>query len=224
MAIALKNFNAVPTNDGSVKISWQAFSEINNNYFSIERSNKPQFHGSEIARIYSKGQQLYSYTDNTPLQGTNYYRLKQVDEDGSFSYSNVVPVTLQNETLITVYPNPVKDILHIKGLDGTINYEAKIMNEKGNVVAATSITKNASYDLNLQNLNKGVYYLNLISSNKTLPTGRQETITIKFLKEYPNATEAYIICRTTAEYVLGDNNNIKVIPWKQLHTLFTIQK
>lgn len=58
----------------------------------------------------------------------------------------------------------------------------------------------------------------------TAPTLQDAKHLIKFLKEYPNATEAYIICRTTAEYVLGDNNNIKVIPWKQLHTLFTIQK
>lgn len=176
LPIALKNFSAVPTNDGSVKISWQALSEINNNYFSIERSNNQQFHGSEIARIYSKGQQSYSYTDNTPVQGTNYYRLKQVDKDGSFIYSNVVAVTLQNETSITVYPNPVKDILHIKRLDANMKYEIRIMNEKGNQVLTTSINKNSVYGLNVQNLSKGVYYLNLISSNK-------KTITIKFVKE-----------------------------------------
>jgi uncharacterized delta-60 repeat protein len=176
LPIALKNFNAVPKNDGSVKISWQALSEINNNYFSIERSANPQFHGSEIARIYSKGQQSYFYTDNTPLQGTNYYRLKQVDKDGSFTYSNIVSVTLQNGISVTVYPNPVKDILHIKGLDGTMSYEVKALNEKGNVIAATSIIKNASYNMNVRRLNKGIYYLNLVASNK-------KTITVKFVKE-----------------------------------------
>jgi hypothetical protein len=44
---------------------------------------------------------------------------------------------------------------------------------------------------------------------------------IKFLQEYSNATEAYIICRTPTEYVLGANKNIKVISWQQLHTIFT---
>ncbi|HVX25908.1 MAG TPA: T9SS type A sorting domain-containing protein [Parafilimonas sp.] len=183
LLIALKDFSAAPAGSGTIKLSWQAVSAVNNNYFSIERSSDSHFNGNEIAKIYSNGEQSYAYTDNTPLQGANYYRLKQVDKDGSFSYSNVVAVTLQNETSITTYPNPAKNILHIKGLDANMKYESRIMNEKGNVVLTTTINKNSVYDFNVQNLSKGIYYLNLISSNKTLPTGRHETITVKFVKE-----------------------------------------
>ena len=50
------------------------------------------------------------------------------------------------------------------------------MNEKGNVVAVTSITKNTFYNMNVQSLSKGVYYFDLVASNK-------KTITIKFVKE-----------------------------------------
>lgn len=54
----------------------------------------------------------------------------------------------------------------------------------------------------------------------TAPTLQDAKHLIKFLQEYSNATEAYIICRTPTEYVLGANKNIKVISWQQLHTIF----
>lgn len=54
----------------------------------------------------------------------------------------------------------------------------------------------------------------------TAPTLQDAKHLIKFLNEYENATEAYIICRTPTEYVLGASKNIKVIPWQQLHTIF----
>lgn len=54
----------------------------------------------------------------------------------------------------------------------------------------------------------------------TAPTLQDAKHLIKFLNEYSNSTEAYIICRTPTEYVLGDNSNIKVISWQQLHTIF----
>jgi len=52
------------------------------------------------------------------------------------------------------------------------------------------------------------------------PTLQDAKHLTKFLQEYSNATEAYIVCRTPTEYILGANNNIKVISWQQLHTIF----
>jgi len=184
MPLHFTYFNATSTNNGGIALNWQTAQENNNAYFAVERSGDSRFRGNdgtslEITRINSKGNssqaQTYSYTDNAPLQGTNFYRLKQVDKDGRFSYSQIVSVTLQNGLFVILYPNPVKDVLNIKGLSSINNYELIINNSGGNVMVQTSISNASSYMWNLQRLSKGIYYLSLVSNNKTT--------TVKFVKE-----------------------------------------
>ena len=89
----------------SVLLSWQTANEINNNYFSIERSSGRNFNA--LYKISSNDKHAYSYTDLNPLQGNNYYRLKQVDKDGKFSYSQIVSVVFDDANKFVIYPNPV---------------------------------------------------------------------------------------------------------------------
>ena len=87
------------------------------------------------------------------------------------------PVTITVfKAAISVYPNPVKNILHIKRLDANAKYQVRITNEKGNVFASASIDKTASYDFNVQGLHRGIYYAAIISSSNKL-------VIIKFVKE-----------------------------------------
>ena len=72
---------------------------------------------------------------------------------------------MQNGLTVVLYPNPVKDVLNIKGLDEMMNYELLIMNAKGNSVASTTVNNVSSYKWNLRSLSKGVYYLTLTSNN-----------------------------------------------------------
>jgi hypothetical protein len=185
MPLHFTYFNASPTRNGGITLNWQTAQENNNAYFAVERSGDSRFRGNdvsggdEIKRINSKGNssqaQTYSYTDNTPLQGTNFYRLKQVDKDGKFSYSQIVSATVQNGLTVVLYPNPVKDVLNIKGLDAMMSYELLIMNAKGNLVTQTKINNVSSYKWNLRSLSKGVYYLNIVAN--------QNSTTVKFVKE-----------------------------------------
>lgn len=108
LPIQLMTFSATLVADG-VKLSWTTASETQNDYFSIERSGdgtdfKPigekDGNGTTSQRIY------YTFTDQEPLNGNNYYRLKQVDEDGTSTYSPVRLARFGKSNPLAVYPNP----------------------------------------------------------------------------------------------------------------------
>lgn len=94
-----------------VHLNWKTLSEINNDYFTIEKSND----GLEYEKVSiidgsgnSNHELSYSTTDTEPYEGLSYYRLKQTDFDGKFSYSKIqaVDFNLSPEFYLNVYPNP----------------------------------------------------------------------------------------------------------------------
>ena len=94
---------------GQTLLQWQTSQEVNTDHFDVERSiDGSGFTAIGVIPAIVNGANIYSYTDVQPKEGTNYYRLKMVDKDGSYTYSNVVSVvfTAGNGGL-TVYPNPV---------------------------------------------------------------------------------------------------------------------
>jgi len=111
LPIKLIAFNAT-SKGNSVVLTWQTATEINNDYFTIERSVNAD-NWEEILYVTGAGNsnktETYTSTDLNPLNSTAYYRLKQTDFDGKSEYFNVVAVNLENELThnITVYPNPV---------------------------------------------------------------------------------------------------------------------
>ncbi len=93
-----------------VKLSWKTASEFNNDRFEIERS-KDGISFNKIGEIAGRGSsnvlQQYTFYDEQPLTGKNFYRLKQVDMDGRFEYSTIQLVLLDDTRTFAVYPNPV---------------------------------------------------------------------------------------------------------------------
>jgi hypothetical protein len=127
LPIELTAFNAV-CDGNKVKISWQTASESNNNYFEIERSSDA-IEFTSILKINSQNPNSttilnYSTIDNNPINGKSYYRLKQVDFDGKFSYSSIVVLNCTSNTSapaqVSIFPNPATDniTVNIEGLPG----------------------------------------------------------------------------------------------------------
>ncbi len=91
LPVKLITFNAAQDNK-KVNCTWETASEINNNYFTIERSLDGN-HFESIGRVKGKGNTntniRYSFTDNNPFAGISYYRLKQTDFDNTYSYSAI---------------------------------------------------------------------------------------------------------------------------------------
>lgn len=103
-----------------VCITWQTETEINNDYFTIERSNDA-INFEEIARVTSAGNSSFPinyYTiDDNPLEGVSYYRLRQTDFDGKESLSDIRAVEFNdlNSEEVLVFPNPTSNFITIKG-------------------------------------------------------------------------------------------------------------
>ncbi|HLP12341.1 MAG TPA: T9SS type A sorting domain-containing protein [Flavobacteriales bacterium] len=111
LPIELISFNAYPDGD-KIDLAWTTAAEINNAYFTIERSKDGEL-WAEITKVTGAGnsnQQIdYFDVDYTPLKGTSYYRLKQTDFDGRFTYSQIVVVKNGEVSFngdITPFPNP----------------------------------------------------------------------------------------------------------------------
>ena len=107
--------------DHYVHLNWTTYTEINSDYFSVERSTNGFDQWVEVEQIKAAGNsislQSYSYVDDSPLMNRSYYRLRQVDLDGSFSYSNIVSVFLEHSKKPFVYPNPAtKEIIIGEGM------------------------------------------------------------------------------------------------------------
>ncbi len=97
-------------------LKWATASEFNNDFFEIERSkNAKDFEslGKVTGRGTVNGQNDYTFTDEVPLKGINYYRLKQVDYDGQFSYSRLSSVIKDGDGTISLFPNPTANVLKI---------------------------------------------------------------------------------------------------------------
>lgn len=154
------SFTANVQND-RVLLDWATASEINADLFVVERQiaqNKWSDLGEVKAVGNSSEVQNYIFEDRSPLIGTAYYRLRQVDQNGAFSYSNIIEVSFKEDVLL-VYPNPVSDILTIH-LPGKNRVAAKLIDMNGRVVLKTPLEVGQN-TLSLGELPAGRYILKI---------------------------------------------------------------
>lgn len=111
LPITLAKFEVSQLSEKEVEVNWQTSSEINNDYFTIQRS-KDGIDWEEVKAVQGNGNSSallsYSITDTQPYLGISYYRLKQTDFDGQFSYSEVkkIDLTGDHNPQMRIYPNP----------------------------------------------------------------------------------------------------------------------
>lgn len=163
LPVELLEFNARPVAQ-QVVLDWATASEVNNDYFTVERSADKQV-WEDIVQLDGSGSttqmNLYSTIDPKPLLGTSYYRLKQTDTNGEHSLSQVVPVTFIGQAL-EVYPNPTTDIFFVKG-DLTNVSAIQVVDGRGRTVSFDQQT-NLNREWNLYNLGleRGIYFVEFI--------------------------------------------------------------
>jgi hypothetical protein len=171
LPITLLYFNAKEA-AGSVQLKWATAQERTNDYFIIERSmDGANYEG--IKTIAGAGNSNvileYSYTDaSISAEGKIYYRLKQADLDGKFTYSSVQVVTLNGNEKINVYPNPVRDQFKVDLPAGISNAVLHIYDAKGMLVSVQRIVDGQTVSTN--GWNSGSYYLLIKSGDKQFRT------------------------------------------------------
>ncbi|HHS95451.1 MAG TPA: T9SS type A sorting domain-containing protein, partial [Phaeodactylibacter sp.] len=141
----------------SAVLQWATASEENNLGFEIQRNigNEWQVIGFVKGAGDSELEKLYTFVDEKVQPGVNYYRLKQVDYDGKFAYSDIVTVQLGEEGVdVSVYPNPVTDVITLSNVLG----KAKVYNALGVLVKTFEIVEpRQSFDVS--DLESGMYYI-----------------------------------------------------------------
>lgn len=120
--------------DGSAYLEWRTASEINNAGFEVERS-KDGTTFTKIGWVEGNGsttvEQQYFFTDESPEQGWNYYRLKQIDYDENFEYSRLIPVFVDDLPQVEIYPNPLRDHIFLSRINSELPPEVTFTNMLG---------------------------------------------------------------------------------------------
>ncbi len=183
LPVELKSFDAKCEN-GLVNISWSTATETNNDYFSLQKSNNG-VNWYELAIIDGAGNstemEYYNYADNQVENKISYYRLKQVDYDGNFQYSNIISNSCFNldRAEIILYPNPCNEILNITIENWTSeSIKFEITNTVGQIIYSGKIENTADYNLtqiNTDIFNTGLFFIRF--SDKT------QSLTKKFVKQ-----------------------------------------
>lgn len=164
LPVTLSKFE-VMKNGANVDVTWQTSSEQNSSKFIVERS-ADGYNFISIGEVKAQGNssQLHSYLlkDNSPLQGINHYRLKQVDIDGRSIISEIRTTKFDDSNLqVSVYPNPASDVIRLKGITG--NSQVQLINTAGQVVLKQKLSGNeVAIPAAIQN---GLYSLRLVSPN-----------------------------------------------------------
>jgi hypothetical protein len=167
LPVVLSGFAAVLNSDGSAGLSWKTEQEENSSRFEIERSADGAA-WSTIGTVQAKGNSSsvssYSYTDINTIQGTNYYRLKMIDLDGSAVYSDVKAVQTVAASHISFYPNPARDFVNVS-LSGMSTATVRIINQAGAVMQEKKVQGGGTATFSLQQLSTGLYILTVTSEN-----------------------------------------------------------
>ena len=146
LPIELIHFNAI-MNEDRVEISWATASEINNDYFIVEKSGDAM-DWVEVIKVSGAGNSVsiidYFEIDNNPLEGLSYYRLTQVDFDGEQETFNIIPVenAIKGEGIMNIYPNPVN-----KGECISLSFESLHRNKQEILVVLRDIRGNEAYSI-----------------------------------------------------------------------------
>jgi hypothetical protein len=171
------------------KLFWVTSTEVNNNGFELQRSADGS-NFSKLSFITSKSDNgtsnivlNYNYIDENPLRGVNYYRLKQIDKDGRFTFSTIITIKAPKATtlaFINLYPNPVSDEAALIIMSPSIqkinivitDLSGKRMMQQSNLVQEGD----NNIRLATTNLASGTYFLKAVSDDGS------QSILQKFIK------------------------------------------
>ncbi len=178
LPIRLLKFTAFRQGDEAI-VQWTSAAEYNFNGYVVEKMNINRtwegqgFVSAQSLEKPNADKYHYSFIDHTPRPGINYYRLKQVDKDGSFTYSPIREVYFDKTGKISVFPNPTPGHVNVTGTD---RYSViRLMDYKGNIINTYRCDNNAS-QIDISQFTAGTYLVQIIDKEGT-------TITEKLVKQ-----------------------------------------
>lgn len=165
LPVVLISFKA--SKEGSTALlNWATTAETNSDHFEIQRSVDGK-KWSHIGSVASGGESTvlrqYTYTDKTPLQGSNLYRLRMVDKDESFAYSSIKSVQFGEPSAVAyVYPNPSTDKVFLNIQNLSFVKQISVVDMNGLAVVTT---KNVTGGIDVKGLSAGAYLLRVANND-----------------------------------------------------------
>jgi hypothetical protein len=167
LPVSLVNFTATNINDRQVQLNWATETETNNKTFLVERSTDGVSYttiGQVAGAINSSTTLHYDWTDESPVKGNNFYRLQQVDLDGNSGYSNINVVSIGGAVSnLSVYPNPVSNVLTIVNPKGVTIREVAVFNTSGVVLTKLAPSTTGSVQVPASGWAAGIYLVKVIT-------------------------------------------------------------
>jgi hypothetical protein len=157
MPVELKSFDGKAMKDGNL-LTWNTASETKNKGFALERQLPNSKEWEDIMLFVGKNKaSTYQYLDETAPY-LSYYRLRQIDADGSTTYSKIISVERSGSLKgfgLSIYPNPVSDVLTIEADDTNADYQVI------NLLGQTVLRGTASTQINVSAVPQGSYVLKI---------------------------------------------------------------
>lgn len=167
LPVNILSFEARKISDSKVLLSWLADNEVNLDSYLAERS--ADGHTFRLLTSVSPSNlSSYSFTDLNPEPGTNYYRLKMLDKDGSVQYSQIRQVKFSKKPTINLFPNPSSGTCYLSGLEmNTAPFQINIFNSLGQQIKQITTTgKNEkTIEINLSECPPGIYFIKLLNES-----------------------------------------------------------
>ncbi|MFY0651298.1 MAG: T9SS type A sorting domain-containing protein [Cyclobacteriaceae bacterium] len=160
------------SNDSKIELTWATATEIDNDYFEIEKSpDGTKF--AKIGEVPGNGDSNevinYSYTDENVRGVQNFYRLKQVDYDGKFEYFNIIMVLNAGASGVSIYPNPVQNKLikiQVENLLQDDLVRIELADLSGKILQKTAGYK-GTFELSTEALLQGTYLVRVSRGKST---------------------------------------------------------
>jgi trimeric autotransporter adhesin len=174
--VSFLGINAIKQNT-SVLVGWETSSEVNSSHFIVQRSLNGIDFSSEVGIVPATGnsatKRTYSLFDHSPVTGLNYYRIKQIDIDGRFSYSSVVAVSFEKNVSVSCYPNPALTFFRIY-INNPAGYSYSLHELTGKLVKTGTISGSSTL-VDVKNLQASTYLL-------TIYNGRSDIYSFRVIK------------------------------------------
>jgi hypothetical protein len=170
LPVRVSYFDGQALSNGYNRIEWQTSSEINTDYFVLEKSRNGidyDIFSKHLAAGNSSENIDYFTYDNNPFE-TTYYRLKQFDLDGTLTYTNdLVILNKEVKDELSVGPNPSYDgLINIRS--SQVIKQINVLNSSGKLVKTINYDNQKTISLNLSEFNSNVYFLQIVKNNETI--------------------------------------------------------
>ncbi len=177
LPVLLVNFEAVLNPDKTVGLSWTTQQEVGMSHFEVERSADGQ-HWSSIGKVNARGNSAvptdYVFTDQAPLSGANYYRIRMVNLDNISGLTRIRVVRILQVKGVSVYPVPARDFVNITVSGATVDLNIRLVNQLGQVMQVSQVKAGTSttITLDVHNYAQGSYLLQVMGADGTQQTSK----------------------------------------------------